>query len=228
MKKGHPGSTLGLFSAAVGAIVLALLAPWIYLRIKTQARIYSLGGSVPSVPVAIVFGAGLRRDGTPTQLLADRVATAADLYQAGVVRKILLSGDNSTPNHNEPESMRQYALRLGIPDQDLVLDPAGTRSYDSCYRARFVFGVQQAILVTQAFHLPRVIYTCQALGIQAVGVSADRRPYRPLSYLLWTAREAPASLVAVLDVNLFRPQPVLGPFQPISPSPTEASSGGQG
>jgi len=228
MKRRYRSSVVGVFSALLGAGVVALLAPWVYLRVRTQTRIYRLGETIPSAPVAIVFGAGLRRDGTPTQLLADRVATAVDLYQEGWVRKILLSGDNRTPSHNEPESMRQYALHLGVPNDDLVLDSAGTRSYDTCYRARYVFGVRQAILVTQDFHLPRVIYTCEGLGIRAVGVSADRRRYQPLSYLFWSAREVPASGVAVLDVNAFRPQPVLGPFQPIFPSPAQPSSGGSG
>ncbi|MGA2110841.1 MAG: ElyC/SanA/YdcF family protein [Anaerolineales bacterium] len=227
MKKRHLGSTLGVFSAVLGAAVVVLLAPWIYLRVKTQPRIYGLGETVPPAPVAIVFGAGLRRDGTPTQLLADRVSTAADLYRAGLVRKLLLSGDNRTPSHNEPESMRLYALQLGVPNEDLVLDPAGTRSYDTCYRARFAFGVQEAILVTQDFHLPRVIYTCEGIGIRVVGVSADRHPYRLLSQLFWSAREVPASGLAVLDINVFRPQPVLGPFQPIFPSPTQAGSRGK-
>jgi vancomycin permeability regulator SanA len=215
-----------VFSAVLGAVIVVLLAPWLYLRIKTQARIYRLGETVPREPVAIVFGAGLRRDGTPTQLLADRVATAADLYRGGVVQKILLSGDNRTPSHNEPEAMRQYALHLGVPNEDLVLDPAGTRSYDTCYRARFVFGVQEAILVTQDFHLPRVIYTCEGIGMRVVGVSADRRPARLLSQLFWSAREVPASALAVLDINVFRPQPMLGPLQPIYPSPTQVDSRG--
>ena len=227
MDKSHRRSALGVLSVVLGVALVFLLAPWVYLRIKAQTRIFRLGEPIPRAPIAIVFGAGLRRDGTPTQLLADRVSTAADLYHAGLVKKILLSGDNRTPSHNEPEAMRQYALELGVPNEALVLDPAGIRTYDSCYRARFVLGVQEAILVTQDFHLPRAIYTCEGVGIRAVGVSADRRPYRTLSQLFWYAREIPASALAVLDINIFRPQPGFGPSQPISPSPGQAGPRGE-
>ena len=109
-------------------------------------------------PVVIVFGAGLRRDGTPTTVLRDRVETAAELYRQGKVEKLLMSGDNRFVDYNEPEAMRQYALQLGIPDEDIVLDYAGRRTYDTCYRAGAIFGVKKVILVTQLFHLPRAIY----------------------------------------------------------------------
>jgi len=116
-------------------------------------------------------------DGRPTPALADRVWTAAALYKAGKVRKLLMSGDNRFINYNEPETMRQYALAQGVPDEDIVLDYAGRRTYDTCYRAEHIFGVQDAILVTQWFHLDRALYTCGKLGIDAVGVAADRRDY---------------------------------------------------
>ncbi len=109
--------------------------------------------------------------------LYDRVATAVDLYQRGLVNKLLLTGDNRFVNYNEPEAMRRTAVKLGVPDEDLVLDYAGRRTYDSCYRAREIFGVNRAILVTQAFHLDRALYLCDAFGIDSVGVVADRRNY---------------------------------------------------
>ncbi len=178
-------------------------------------RLYYTVEDSPSKPVAIVFGAGLWRDGSPTPVLRDRVVTAAELYFAGKVEKLLLSGDNSEIYYNEPGAMRAYALELGVPEQDLVLDYAGRRTYDTCYRARDIFGVRQAILVTQSFHLPRALYTCEALEIDAVGVAADQRIYRPESLAYWNLREVPATLVALWEVHVSRPLPILGKPEPI-------------
>jgi SanA protein len=113
--------------------------------------------------------------------------------------------------------MREYALSLGVPEDAIVLDYAGRRTYDTCYRAGHIFGVSQAILVTQNFHLPRAIFTCNALGISAVGVSADRRIYSRTPYLFWNLRELPASLVAIWQVWVSRPLPILGEPEPIFP-----------
>jgi len=96
-----------------------------------------------------------------------------NLYKAGKVKAILLTGDNHITSYNEPESMRQYALTLGIPDSAVILDYAGFRTYDSCYRAHAIFKVDQAILVTQAFNLDRALLTCNSLGVSSVGVAAD-------------------------------------------------------
>ncbi len=170
--------------------------------------------------VAIVFGAGLWRDGSPTPVLRDRVATAADLYFQGKAQKLLFSGDNRFVNYNEPGAMKHYALSLGVPEEAIVLDYAGRRTYDTCYRAKAIFGIRQAILVTQRFHLPRAIYTCRALGIDAVGVPADRRRYPTGPYLYWNLREILASARALLDLHLIHPQPVLGRYEPIFPEDT--------
>jgi SanA protein len=182
------------------------------------SRIYTSIDELPIADqprVAIVFGAGLTRSGEPTPALYDRVATAVELYQRGLVNKLLLTGDNRFENYNEPEAMRRTAIRLGVPDKDLVLDYAGRRTYDSCYRAHDIFGVSRAILVTQAFHLERALYLCDAFGIEGVGVAADRRRYTASSQTWWSLREAAATLAAWLDVNVTRPVPVLGEKIPV-------------
>jgi SanA protein len=168
-------------------------------------------------PVAIVFGAGLWRDGSPTPVLRDRVATAAELYFIGKVKKLLMSGDNSHKDYNEPAAMRAYAIQLGVSSEDIVLDYAGRRTYDTCYRAREIFKVDDAILVTQNFHLPRALYTCNALGVQSVGVSSDMRAYRRRSLAIWNLREFPATLVALWQVHISQPVPILGQPEPIFP-----------
>ena len=202
---------LGLFLVTgLAVLILPRLITYLYAWTRTFDA-----DDVPFERVAIVFGAGLWRDGRPTPVLRDRVATAADLYFAGKVEAILMSGDNSSQFYDEPGAMRAYALELGVPEHAIAVDYAGNRTYDTCYRARHIFGVRQATLITQGFHLPRAIYTCNALGISAVGVPADQRMYRTGSLLYWNLREVFASLVAFTDVHLTRPLPVLGPPQPI-------------
>lgn len=194
----------------------ALLLPRLITALNAAQRIYP-PEEVPARPVAIVFGAGLWRDGSPTPVLRDRVATAVGLYFAGKVDKLLMSGDNTTLYYNEPGAMREYALELGMPDEAIVLDYAGRRTFDTCYRAKAIFGVQSAILVTQDFHLPRALYICDALYLDAVGVSADIQPYRRSSLLIWNLRELFATLTALVDVHILHPLPVLGKYEPIFP-----------
>jgi vancomycin permeability regulator SanA len=198
----------------LGGALLAGL-PWIYIRWKTQSRIFHLAPASLSAPVAIVFGAGLYRNGTPMPVLADRVATAVGLYKDGIVQTLILSGDNRFPEYNEPEAMRQLAIKLGVPDSALVLDYAGRSTYDSCYRARFVFGVKKAILVTQEFHLPRAVYLCDQMGIDSAGVIADRRVYQFSSLVQWNLREWAACFFAILETQVTHPQPLLGPREPL-------------
>ncbi len=155
--------------------------------------------------------------GAPPRSCETEFATAAALYQAGKVQKLLMSGDNSDLYYNEPEAMRQFALGLGVPDEAIVLDYAGRRTYDTCYRAREIFGIDSAILVTQAFHLPRAIYSCNMLGLPAVGVPADQRQYRQRSIAWWNLRELPATLVALWEIHYSKPIPILGDPEPIFP-----------
>lgn len=201
------------FYLIVGGTAVLVL-PRLLTGLVGWARAYS-EAEVPARPVAIVFGAGLTRSGDASPVLRDRIRTAARLYLAGKVQKLLMTGDNSTMDYNEPAAMREYALSLGVPDEDIVLDYAGRRTYDSCYRAREIFGVEQAILVTQDFHLPRALYLCNMLGVDGVGVVADNFRYRRMSLLFWNARELAATLTALVDVHLTRPLPILGEPEPI-------------
>ena len=199
-------------------VLITLLALNEMARSAYADRIYTSAATLPGNAesrIAIVFGAGLERSGSPTPILYDRVATAVDLYKAGKVSKLLLTGDNRFSNYNEPEVMRQTALQLGVPNDALVLDYAGRRTYDSCFRARDIFGVTRAILVTQAFHLDRALYLCNSLGLDSIGVLADRRDYTASSQTWWSIRETAALAEAWLDVNVTHPLPVLGEKIPI-------------
>ncbi len=200
---------------AVGLLASGgVLAARAYTAVRYGPSIFTPETS-PEGRVALVFGAGLLRDGRPTAVLYDRVATAVALYKSGKVGKLLMSGDNRFVEYNEPAAMRQTALELGVPAEDIVLDYAGRRTYDSCYRARAIFGLSDVILVTQAFHLPRALFLCESLGLNAVGVAADLRDYRRSSQAVWAARELVATAGAVWDVLVARPLPVLGDPEPI-------------
>jgi len=208
-----------IFTAVFIGICIAIVflgIPRLVTELYSSPKIFAISDVEPD-KAAIVFGAGLMRDGTPSPVLRDRVSTAADLFFTGKVQKILMSGDNRFLYYNEPGSMRDYALELGVPAEAIVLDYAGRRTYDTCYRAKAIFGLKSAILVTQNYHLPRAIFTCNELGLPSVGVTADKRLYHPTTHDFWELREIPATLVALWEVYISRPLPVLGDAEPIFP-----------
>jgi SanA protein len=199
---------------ALGLLVLFL--PRLFTTVYSRTRIYTVD-TAPTERVAIVFGAGLTRGGYPTAVLRDRVETATQLYFAGKVQKLLMSGDNRTNNYNEPGAMREYALSLGVPSEAVVLDYAGRSTYDTCHRAKAIFGLNTALLVTQQFHLPRALFLCNTLGTHASGVIANNIHYYPLLLLIWNIREQLATVGAFVDVYVSKPVPVLGKPEPIFP-----------
>ena len=194
--------------------LLGLFFPKLIVLLYAAPRTFTVD-NVPAERVAIVFGAGLLRDGSAGPVLRDRVETAVQLYQQGKVDKLLMSGDNRFVEYNEPEAMRQYALGFGIPDEDIVLDYAGRRTYDTCYRANAIFQVDSAILVTQSFHLPRALFLCNWLGVESTGVEANNSYFRKVSRFIWNTRELFATTQAVWDVYVIKPLPVLGEPEPI-------------
>jgi SanA protein len=208
--------------AGLSALALVALQAWVGWRYGDP--IFDRPSETPSAPVAIVFGAGYWPSGRLSDALADRMETAIELYEAGKVNKLLLTGDNRVADYNEPAAMAEYAEARGVPREDLVLDYAGRRTYDSCYRAGVIFGVERAVLVTQAFHLPRALFTCERLGLDVAGLTADRRRYvRGAWYRL---RELPALARAWLDLNVIRPLPVLGDPIPVDWSSRSGRSRG--
>jgi SanA protein len=204
---------LALVAAALLVLTLGIVFPAWTLTGRYEGRIYRTAEAVPARPVAVVFGAGYWPDGTPSDVMKDRVEAAVDLYRAGRVRTVLFSGDNRFANYNEPGKMREYALSLGLPDEAIELDYAGRRTYDTCYRAREIFGLHEVVLVTQRYHLPRALYTCEKLGLDAIGYAADRRPYVYIRQ--YRLREIPALWVAWWQLWVTHPLPVLGKPIPI-------------
>jgi SanA protein len=193
---------------AAGLAAVAMLAIPLWIQLRYTAYIHTDVAQVQPAPVAIVFGAGIQADGGLSPMLADRVDRAIELYRAGKVRKLLMSGDNRFVWYDEPTRMYEYAVARGVPAEDIVRDFAGRRTYDTCYRAGAIFQVRQAVLITQRFHLARALFTCRNLGVDAVGLTADRGYYA--SNPIYQARDLAATLVAWWDVMITRPLPVLG------------------
>jgi vancomycin permeability regulator SanA len=196
--------------AAVVVLVVGAV-PVAVVQLMGQAKVRgSLDGLDPR-PVVIVPGAGLTPEGTPSVYLERRLAAARDLYRAGTVGTILVSGDASTPYHDEPSSMRRWLLGQGVPDAAIIRDGGGLDTHDTCVRARTVYGVRSAIVVTQDYHVRRMLFSCQAAGIDVVGVGVSATSVTPAQAVVWRLREVPASWKAFLDAALRRPPVVSGP-----------------
>ncbi|HXX30028.1 MAG TPA: ElyC/SanA/YdcF family protein [Myxococcaceae bacterium] len=196
---------------AVLALAVALVAvPSAVIELQARSAIVSLDAARPA-PVAMVFGAGLAPGGEASPLLAERLETAHALLRAGKVQRLLLTG-NTGAHHDEVRAMRRYLLAAGVPESALLLDLEGASTFESCWRARSVFGVSQALLVTQRFHLPRALFLAAHAGLRAEGVAAGGRPRWTAPYV-W--RELLARPLAVLDVLTHSaPVPPASPAQP--------------
>ena len=163
--------------------------------------------------VAIVFGAAVHQDDLSI-VLEDRVKTAIALYKAGQVDRILVSGDNRTPEYNEPKAMADYLVSHAVDQRDIVIDYAGRSTYETCLRAKEIFLVQKAVLITQKTHLSRALYLANELGLDSIGVIADQQNYGgETSYQ--QIREVGAAFKAFLNVHLFPPSVILGEKLPI-------------
>jgi SanA protein len=170
---------------------------------------------MPAKPVAIVFGAGYWPNGMISLILRERLDAAIALYRTGQVDKLLFSGTNHIVEYNEPAKMLEYALDQGVPREDIVLDYAGRRTYDTCYRARDIFQLTSATLVTQGYHLPRAMETCNTLGVDVVGYSANLYEHQGYYLIRYRLREIPALWRAWWDLYVAHPRPILGDPLPI-------------
>jgi vancomycin permeability regulator SanA len=201
----------------IGALLLVSLPLGLgyYVDWSTSDLRFRDPQQVPLKPVAIVFGAEVYRNGQLSPMLAARVQQAVEVYRLGRVRKILMTGDNSRTDYDEVTAMKRYATELGVPAEVVYLDYAGFSTYESCYRAREIFGVRDAVVITQGFHLPRAVYTCAHLGIKVVGLETnDRGNYLKRVIARHMAREILATVKALWDVHLRKPLPTfLGKYE---------------
>lgn len=195
-------SHINIFLSVTIAAIVAyiIIAPLVVLS-RGTGQIYPSQDAVATHTVAIVFGAGLQYDGTPKDMLKDRLIAAAELYRRGKISHILVSGDNRYLNYNEPQAMFTYLTEEeGIVEDAVTQDFAGRSTVETCIRAKHIFGVDTALLISQGYHVPRAIMTCQAVGVESAGYSATRQQY--LGEVKFKFRELLAIHKALLDVYI--------------------------
>jgi SanA protein len=181
-----------------------------HLTRPLSSKIFTETNQVQPAYAALVLGAGIRNDGTPSDILRDRIETGVQLYKAGKVKKLIMSGDNRVSHHNEPEAMKNAAVELGVPESDIQPDYAGRRTYDSCWRAKNIFSQNQIVIVTQSFHLPRALYLCTQLGIHSQGLAADTDHYSAWNWKYWSFRDILSFSKSLFDLYVLHPNLVKG------------------
>lgn len=189
-------------------LLLCFIMPFtgrLWIHYQVTGHIYHDWKAVPKCKTALVLGCRVIPNGSLSTLLADRVRTAVNLYKKGKVQKLLMSGDNRKKNYNEPQAMRDYAVKLGVPPQDVVMDFAGRRTYDSIYRTIHIFGQKRFIIVSQQYHLDRALYLSHKMGADAYGV-----PGVWPGHFKDHVREFGACIGAIVDTTLRNPKPVMG------------------
>jgi vancomycin permeability regulator SanA len=195
--RGKRGGWLRRAAWALSLVLGLSLGCSLYVSLRYRGHILP-SAHAPEAPVALVFGAGLAAVREPSPVLAERLDKAVQLYRAGKVRRLLVSGDNSDRRHDETRAMVAYVRARGVPEADVDADFAGLSTYDSCVRAHRVFEVQRALLVTQAFHLPRALFIANSIGMDAHGVAADEGRTRTRRYALRELLSRPLALAMVL------------------------------
>ncbi|GGO84528.1 SanA/YdcF family protein [Wenjunlia tyrosinilytica] len=189
-------------------VTVAALLPITWLFVSADSLVTDVEDA-PSAPVAVVFGAGLYAGGKPSPYLAGRLNAAAKLYRKGTVQAVLVTGDNSRTDYDEPTAMRSYLVRRGVPRDRIADDYAGFDTWDSCTRAKRIFGVDKALLVSQSFHIRRAVALCRAAGIDVHGVAVENE--HDATWWYGGAREVVAAAKAAWDASV-RPAPrFLGP-----------------
>jgi vancomycin permeability regulator SanA len=196
-------------AAGVGLLSLAVVASCVaFVRKGAAHRIFS-EASVPPAPAALVLGAQVYPDGSPSSFLRARLDLAKRLLDAGRVRVVLVSGDGEAPEYDEPGAMRRYLIAAGVPADRVFVDPAGLDTYDSCYRARHVYSIDRVILVSQSYHLPRAVGTARRLGLDASGVGDDTVRRNPVAWARGVIRDQLACVKSVIDLASQRDPTVL-------------------
>lgn len=189
--KGCLRRVLDMVVAAVLAVVAVFAVTNVVTIVGAKGSIVSAEeASISSADAIVVLGASVYADGTPSGILQDRLDDGIALYFAGVAPKIIMSGDNGTASYNEVRVMKQYAIARGVPSEDIFCDHAGFSTYESMYRAKYVFGCERIVVATQTYHLYRALWSAKSLGMQATGVPSDYREYQ--KQLQYDIREIPA------------------------------------
>ncbi len=196
-----------LWVAGLGLFVfVAFLIFANILILRRPHQVVSIADA-PEAPVALVFGGGMKDATTMSDLQADRVKIGVELYKQGKVKKIMMTGDDGAYVSDEVDAMKKAALDAGVPAGDILVDPHGYRTYESCYREHFVYGLDSVIAISQNFHLARIGYLCDHFGLQTIGIAADLRGYGFDKYKM-NIRELGARLKAWWQIVVTKPSPM--------------------
>jgi SanA protein len=201
-------------AASVVVLVLVIGGSNAYILFSARGESTDKVAEVPPAPVAIVPGALVQPNGKMSGMLGDRVRRASELWHAGKVEKILVSGDHHTWAYDEPGTMRKALVADGVPPRDVFEDHAGFDTWATMVRARGIFGVRDAVVVTQGFHMPRALFLADAAGIHATGLTADQHRWGYQGKKS-EVREVLSRVKAIADVTLNTPA-MAGPSIPIS------------
>lgn len=208
----------GIFSLMIVGILGILLLTGINLYVKGSVakKVYKQNQAekLPKVDCIMVLGAGLKEDGSPNFMLMDRLNTAISLYQKGISHRLLMTGDHGRKDYNEVRAMKDYAINAGVPADDIFMDHAGFSTYESAYRAKEIFQVSSAVIITQKYHLYRALYCAEKLGIKAYGMAAREVQYR--GQWIRDAREVVARSKDVAFCILHKKPTYLGEAIPIT------------
>lgn len=202
----------GIKAFLLGIILLSVIYLIIYL--STKNKIYEEVSDIPKSQTVLVLGARVYSNGALSDILRDRLDTAIEIYKAGKADKVLVSGDHGRAEYDEVNAMKDYLLKKGVASKNIFLDHAGFDTYDSIYRAQYIFEVESLIISTQKFHLPRSIYIANRLGVEANGIVADKHIY--IAEVKFYLREKLAQVKAFLELFIKAKPKFLGEKIPIT------------
>ncbi len=192
--------------AALAVIgIFATVANDLSITRNASARLYYLVDDTPEYRVALVLGTSKYASGKVNRYYRTRIEAASELFHAGRIRAILVSGDASSRYYDETTTMQRDLIELGVPEDYIMLDYAGVRTLDSVFRAKKVFGLDRVIVVSQQFHCERALYLADAVDLDATGFCAEDAPDSPS--LMIRGRETLARVMAFADLNIFDTQP---------------------
>jgi SanA protein len=206
-----------IFFLGVTGIVLTILFAWgvnSYILSCTNSAIKKSVSNTESAYTGIVLGSLVFGDHRISQTVAFRCDKAIELYKKGKIKRILVSGDHGQKDYDEVNAMKNYLVKMGIPEKDIFMDHAGFNTYDTMIRAKKVFEVDDAIIVSQDFHLARSVYIAQHAGLNAQAIAAKDSKYLNLSWI--TRREQLARVKSFLEVVINRDPKYLGEAIPIT------------
>lgn len=216
---------MGIF---ISLIVIAILIISITISVVSSYKkyIYNIEDIPSGNDAIIVLGAGVRGDGTPSDILSDRLETSLEVFEAGLGNTFILSGDHGREEYNEVRAMKEYIIKGNVDEKLIFMDHAGFSTYDTMYRAKEIFKVNKAVIVTNEYHLPRALYIARKLGIDAYGVKSDIREYQLMDS--YKKREKLAQLKDFLYVNILKPESkFLGDAIPVNSSDGRVTEDGK-